>query len=78
MRLDREDHGLARRANALLLLNDGETCAQIAKFLYLDDDTTQGLSKAYKRDGWEALARDDWQGSQSRIVTESPRGLVTI
>ena len=35
----REDHGVARRANALLLLNDGMSCAQIAKVLFLDDDT---------------------------------------
>ena len=35
----REDHGVARRANAILLLDDGESCTQIAKFLYWDDDT---------------------------------------
>ena len=42
VRRQREDHGIARRANALLLLDDGERCAQIAKFLYLDDDTIRG------------------------------------
>jgi len=35
VRRQREDHGIARRANALLLLDDGESCTQIAKFLYL-------------------------------------------
>ena len=35
----REDHEVARRANALLLLDDGMSCAQIAKVLFLDDDT---------------------------------------
>ena len=34
----REDHGVARRANALLLLDDGMLCSQIAKVLFLDDD----------------------------------------
>ena len=34
----REDHGVARRANALLLLDDGMSCSQIAKVLFLDDD----------------------------------------
>ena len=34
VRRHREDHGVARRANALLLLDDGKSCAQIAKFLY--------------------------------------------
>lgn len=37
VRCQREDHGIARRANAILLLDDGESCARIAKFLYLDD-----------------------------------------
>ena len=35
VRCQREDHGIARRANAILLLDDGENCVQIAKFLYL-------------------------------------------
>ena len=42
VRRQREDHGIARRANAILLLDDGESCAQIAMFLYLDDDTIRG------------------------------------
>ena len=46
VRCHREDHGIARRANALLLLDDGESCAQIARFLYLDDDTVRGWYKA--------------------------------
>ena len=37
----REDHGIVRRANALLLLDDGMSCAQIAKVLFLDDDTVR-------------------------------------
>ncbi|VAX06168.1 hypothetical protein MNBD_ALPHA03-563 [hydrothermal vent metagenome] len=37
VRRQREDHGIARRANAIWLLDDGESCTQIAKFLYLDD-----------------------------------------
>src|SRR5271168_1199340 len=32
-------HRLARRANALVLLDDGMSCAAIAKVLFLDDDT---------------------------------------
>ena len=37
----REDHGIVRCANALLLLDDGMSCAQIAKVLFLDDDTVR-------------------------------------
>ena len=62
VRRQREDHGIARRANALLLLDDGKTCVQIAEFLYLDDDTIRGWYKAYRQDGWDALAFDGWKG----------------
>ena len=67
VRRQREDHGIARRANAILLLDDGESCAQIAKFLYLDDDTIRGWYKSYRQDGWDALAFDGWNGGQSRM-----------
>ena len=49
----------------MLLLDDGESCTQIAKFLYLDDDTIRGWYEAYRRDGWEVLALDGWQGGHS-------------
>ena len=42
VRRQREDHGVARRANAILLLDDGKLCQAIAGFLYLDDDTIRG------------------------------------
>ena len=68
VRRQREDHGIARRANAILLLDDGESCTQIAKFLYLDDDTIRSWYKAYGEAGWDALAIDGWQGGQSRMT----------
>jgi transposase len=58
VRSQREDHGIARRANAILLLDDGESCVQIAKFLYLDDDTIRGWYKTYWEGGWDALSTD--------------------
>ena len=67
VRRQREDHGIARRANAILLLDDGESCAQIAKFLYLDDDTIRGWYKTYWQDGWDALALDGWKGGRVAI-----------
>jgi hypothetical protein len=48
----REDHGVARRANALLLLDDGKSCVEIAQVLYLDDDTVRGWHKQYLSEGW--------------------------
>ncbi|MFV0514758.1 MAG: transposase [Jhaorihella sp.] len=68
VRSHREDHGIARRANAILLLDDGESCAQIAKFLYLDDDTIRSWHKTYRQDGWDTLATDGWKGGQSRMT----------
>ena len=65
----REDHGVARRANALLLLNDGMSCAQIAKVLFLDDDTMRSWHKQYLAEDWEAVAYDGWKGGQSRMTT---------
>ena len=73
----REEHGIARRANAILLLDDGESCTQIARFLYLDDDTIRGWYQSYRRDGWEGLALDGWRGGQSRITADQEAELCT-
>ena len=59
----------------MLLLDDGESCTQIAKFLYLDDDTIRGWYEAYRRDGWEVLALDGWQGGQSRMTSAQEAAL---
>ena len=45
VRSQREDHGVARRANALLLLDDGKSCHVIAEFVCLDDDTIRSWRK---------------------------------
>ena len=71
VRRQREDHGIARRANAILLLDDGESCARIAKFLYLDDDTIRGWHKTFLQNGWDALAFDGWKGGQSLTCAPS-------
>ena len=68
VRRQREDHGIARRANAILLLDDGKSCQQISDFLYLDDDTIRGWHKTYLQDGWDALAFDGWKGGQSHMT----------
>ena len=68
VRSQRGDHGVARRANAMLL-DGGESCVQIAKFLYLDDDAIRGWYKTYREGGWDALSTDGWKGSQSRMAS---------
>ena len=77
VRRQREGHGIARRANAILLLDDGESCTQIAKFLYLDDDTIRGWYKSYRQAGWDALAFDGWKGGQSRMTQAQEAALCT-
>jgi DNA-binding NarL/FixJ family response regulator len=52
-------HRLARRANALLLLDDGMSCEAIAEVLYLDDDTIRTGHRLYREGAsrvWRALA----------------------
>jgi hypothetical protein len=48
-----------RRANALLLLDDGLSCEAVATVLYLDDDTIRYWYKLYHEKvsaGWPTLA----------------------
>ena len=59
----------------MLLLDDGESCAQIARFLYLDNATIRGWYTIYQRDGWDALARDGWQGDRSRMTATQEAAL---
>ena len=70
----RGDHGIARRANALLLLDDGKSRAEIAGVLYLDDDTVRGWRKQYLAEGWDAVAHDGWKGGQSRMTGAQEAG----
>ena len=63
-------HRLARRANALVLLDDGMTCAAIAKVLFLDDDTIRTWYQLYKEDGIEGLASFHREGGACRLTVE--------
>lgn len=64
-----EDHGIARRANALLLLDDGWSCERIGAALFLDDDTVRNWHKQYLSEGWDGVAYDGWKGGQSRMTS---------
>ena len=56
-------HRLARRANALVLLDDGVSCEQVAKMLLLDDDTIRRWHGAFAEGGRKALMRFEAGGS---------------
>ena len=66
VRRHRKDHGIARRANVILLV-DGESCARVAKFFSLGNDTIRGWYKSHRQDGSDALACDGWKSGQSRM-----------
>ena len=54
-------HRLARRANALVLLDDGVSCEAIGKVLFPDGETIREWHKLYLEDGIEGLATFGWQ-----------------
>jgi transposase len=61
------EHRLARRANAILLLDEGLSCERVAKVLYLDDDTVRRWRKLYAERGITGLGQFDAGGSASRL-----------
>ena len=59
---------LTRRANALLLLDDGMSCAAIAKVLYLDDDTIRYWYQLFGEKGLSWLV--DFGYKRPRLRTD--------
>src|SRR5262249_37387223 len=45
------EHRVARRANAIVLLNDGWNCEEVGSALLLDDDTVREWFGVYQRQG---------------------------
>jgi transposase len=60
-------HRIARRANAMLLLDDGLGCEQVAKVFYLDDDTVRIWRKVYDERSVAGVTSFDVEGSASRL-----------
>ena len=60
-------HRLARRANALVLLDDGLSCEQVAKTLLLDDDTIRRWQGAFAEGGRKAHMRFESGGSACNL-----------
>jgi transposase len=69
------EHRIARRANAILLLDDGLSCEQVAKVLYLDDDTVRGWRKLYGERGIAGLEQFDAGGSSSHLTVAQEEAL---
>jgi transposase len=54
---------VTRRANALVLLDDGWSCRDVANAFLLDDDTIRGWRKLFEQRGIEGLTSFDMGGS---------------
>src|SRR5487761_31501 len=61
------EHRLARRANALLLLDDGMGCEAVARVLFIDDDTVRTWHRLYLVEGIDGLAGFGLGGSACRL-----------
>ncbi len=57
-----EEHRIARRANAVLLLDKGWSFAEVAEALLLDDSTVRVWLKEFQEGGVEALVLFDLKG----------------
>ena len=69
---------LTRRANALLLLDDGMSCTAIAKVLYLDDDTIRYWYQLYNEKGLTWLADFGYKGRACELTAVQQEWLATI
>ena len=60
-----EEHRVARRANAVLLLDKGWSCQKVAEAFLLDDDTVREWRDLFAKSGVEGLSRFELGGSAS-------------
>ena len=68
-------HRLARRANALVLLDSGWSCEKVAGALLLDDDTIRRWRGLFIEDGLEGLTRFETGGSACQMNDEQQENL---
>ena len=68
-------HRLARRANALVLLDAGWSCEKVAGALFVDDDTVRQWHGLYAADGFDGLARFEAGGSACKMSEEQQEQL---
>ena len=61
------EHRLARRANALVLLDRGMSCAEVSSVFLLDDDTVRTWFRLYREEGIEGLAGFGYEGSDCHL-----------
>ena len=60
-------HGPARRAHAIVLLDDGMSVPEVARIMYVDDDTVYQWHRRWSEGGTVRLSEFGWKGSSSRL-----------
>src|SRR6202042_1638044 len=61
---------VTRRATALVRLDEGMSCQEVAKVLLFDDDTIRGWYALFEQDGVEGLSRFEMGGSAGKMSAE--------
>lgn len=64
------EHRRARRANAIVLLDGGWSCEEVASALLMDDDTVRGWLRSFESGGLEELSGFGHEGSSCRLTAE--------
>jgi transposase len=60
---------IVRRANAIVLLNDGWSCEEVSTALLIDDDTVRSWHELYAEHGLTGLVVFHHRGSQSHLTS---------
>src|SRR6202162_4345200 len=61
---------VTRRATALVRLDEGLSCQEVAKVLLFDDDTIRSWYELFEQDGIEGLSRFEMGGSSGKMSAE--------
>jgi transposase len=69
------EHRLARRANALVLLDRGMSCEAVGRVLLIDDDTVRTWHCLFQEDGMDGLAGFTYRGRTSQLTLEQQAAL---
>jgi transposase len=64
------EHRLARRANALVLLDRGMSCEEVGRVLLIDDDTIRTWHRLFEEDGVDGLAGFNYGGRACQLTLE--------
>ena len=71
----RSEARVTRRANAIVLLDKGWSCEDVAEALLIDDDTVRSWHKLYEEHGLTGLVVFDVGGSHGRLSCEQETAL---